>query len=126
MITRHLLADADAVELPGRTFRTYFGPWNSAAEHLSIGLSVYPPGSRPPGHVHPAEEETIYCVAGRGRIVSPDDTAELTPGVVVHVTPGTFHATESDGPDDLELLCVFTPPVRAGSYETEGRDDREH
>ncbi len=119
MITRYVLEDAESVELPGRTFHTYFGPWNSDAEHLSIGLSVYPAGSCPEGHTHPAEEETIFCVKGRGRIVSPDATAEMTPGVLVHVPPGTFHATESDGPGDLELLCVFTPSVRAGSYEKE-------
>ena len=76
------------------------------------------PTSRPAGHVHPAEEETIYCAAGRGRIVTPDGTADVEPGVVVHVSPGTFHATEADGPDDLELVCVFSPPVVSGSYET--------
>lgn len=119
MIKRYVLQDAETVELPGRVFHTYFGPWNSQSEHLSVGMSIYPPGSKPEGHVHAAEEETIFCVKGRGRIVSPDLTAEMTPGVLVHVAPGTFHATESDGPDDLELLCVFTPPVRAGSYEKE-------
>ena len=75
------------------------------------------PGSKPAGHVHPAEEETIYCAAGRGRIVTPDETAEVEPGVVVLVSPGTFHATEADGPDALELVCFFTPPVVSGSYE---------
>lgn len=120
MITRYVLEDAETVELPGRAFHTYFGPWNSASTHLSIGLSVYPAGSKPTGHIHPVEEETIYCVRGRGRIVSPDAVAEMTPGVVVHVAPGTFHATESDGPEQLELLCVFTPATRAGSYEKRG------
>ncbi len=33
------------------------------------------------------------------------------------VSPGTFHATEADGPDALELVCFFTPPVVSGSYE---------
>jgi hypothetical protein len=35
----------------------------------------------------------------------------------VHVMPGTFHATEADDPDGLELLCLFSPPVVSGSYE---------
>jgi hypothetical protein len=30
---------------------------------------------------------------------------------------GTFHATESDGPEPLELVCLFSPPVIPGSYE---------
>ena len=84
-----------------------------------MGVSVYPAGSKPAGHVHPAEEETIYCAKGRGRIVTPDGIADVEPGVVVHVSPGTLHATEADGPDDLELVCLFSPPVVSGSYEKE-------
>jgi quercetin dioxygenase-like cupin family protein len=49
--------------------------------------------------------------------VTPDGVAEVWPGVVVHVDPGTFHATEADGPEPLELLCLFSPPVVSGSYE---------
>lgn len=117
MIKRVARSESEVVPLPGRTWHSYFGPRNSAARNVSMGVSVFPPGSRPAGHVHPAEEETIYCAAGRGRIVTPDGTAEVEPGVVVHVSPGTFHATESDGPGDLELVCVFSPPVVPGSYE---------
>ena len=117
MITRVARSEAEIVPLPGRTWHSYFGPWNSPARNVSLGVSVYPPGSRPAGHVHPAEEETIYCVAGRGRIVTPKETAEIEPGVVVLVAPGTYHATEVDGPGDLELVCFFTPPVVPGSYE---------
>ncbi len=117
MIKRVARSEAQATDLPGRTWLQYFGPHNSAARQVSMGVSLFPPGSRPAGHVHPAEEETIYCAAGRGRIVTPDGTAEIEPGVVVHVSPGTHHATESDGPDPLELVCVFSPPVIPGSYE---------
>lgn len=117
MIKRISRADAAITPLPGRDWFSYLGPWNVATQQLSLGVSVFPPGSRPTGHVHPAEEETIYCVRGRGRLVTPDGTAEFEPGVTVHVSPGTFHSTESDGPEPLELVCVFTPPVTPGSYE---------
>jgi quercetin dioxygenase-like cupin family protein len=119
MIKRVARAEAEVVPLPGRNWYSYFGPHNSAARQVSMGVSVYPAGSRPRGHVHPAEEETIYCAAGRGRIVTPDGVAEVEPGVVVHVSPGTFHATEADGPEPLELVCLFSPPVVSGSYEQE-------
>jgi oxalate decarboxylase/phosphoglucose isomerase-like protein (cupin superfamily) len=36
---------------------------------------------------------------------------------MVFVPSGTFHATESDGPEPLELACIFSPPVIPGSYE---------
>ncbi len=120
MIKRVARSEAEIVPLPGRTWHAYFGPHNSAARNVSMGVSVFPPGSKPEGHVHPAEEETIYCAAGHGRIVTPDGVAEVEPGVVVHVSPGTHHATEADGPDPLELVCLFSPPVVSGSYEKKG------
>ncbi len=90
--------------LPGRDWHTYIGP----AEHphrarLDRASRSSPPDRRPDGHVHDTQEETIYCVAGRGRIVTPDGVGELEPGVIVWVSPGTPHATESDGPEPLEL-----------------------
>jgi quercetin dioxygenase-like cupin family protein len=117
MVKRIAREDAEIVPLPGRVWHSYFGPRDGTSDRVSLGVSVYPPGSTPAGHVHAAEEETIYCAAGHGRIVTPDATAEVWPGVVVHVPPGTFHATEADGPDPLELICIFTPPVISGSYE---------
>ena len=117
MIKRVARDEAERVPLPGRVWHSYFGPGNSDARQVSMGVSVYPAGSRPAGHVHPAEEETIYCAAGRGRIVTSDGIAEVEPGVVVHVPPGTHHATEADGPEPLELVCLFSPPVVSGSYE---------
>ena len=44
--------------------------------------------------------------------------------MAVLVPPGTFHATEADGPEPLELLCLFSPPVVPGSYEKKDRHDR--
>ena len=117
MIQRITREDAEQVPLPGRVWHSYFSPKDGVSQLVSLGVSVYPPGSKPEGHVHPAEEETIYCAAGRGRIVTPDGIAEVWPCVVVHVSPGTLHATEADGPDPLELLCLFSPPVVSGSYE---------
>jgi quercetin dioxygenase-like cupin family protein len=113
------LDDAEVTTMPGRTFYMLVAPWNCSTSHLSAGLSVYSAGSKPEGHVHPLEEETIYCVSGLGRIVAEGVNWEMSPGTIVHVPPNTFHATESDGPDELQLLCVFTPPVRPGTYEKE-------
>ncbi|HYM82618.1 MAG TPA: cupin domain-containing protein [Candidatus Dormibacteraeota bacterium] len=121
MIRRVERAEAGRVPLPGRDWFTYIGPENTPTERVSMGVSVFPAGSRPPGHVHDAQEETIYCAAGRGRIVTPDGAAEVEPGVTVWVPPRTPHATESDGPEPLELVCFFSPPVVPGSYEKGSR-----
>lgn len=117
MFTRISREETAITPLPGRDWHTYVGPWNTPTQHLSMGVSVYEPGARPEGHVHETQEETVYCVSGRGRLVCGEGNAELVPGVAVFIPIGTFHATECDGPETLELLCVFTPPVVPGSYE---------
>jgi quercetin dioxygenase-like cupin family protein len=117
MFKRVAREEAEVLPLPGRDWHTYIGPHNTPTERVSMGVSVFEPGARPAGHVHEDQEETIYCAAGRGRIVTPDGVAEVGPGVTVWVAPGTLHATEADGPDALELVCFFSPPVVPGSYE---------
>jgi quercetin dioxygenase-like cupin family protein len=117
MIKRVSREEARLTPLPGRDWFTYVGPDNVPTERVTMGVSFFPPGSKPEGHVHPTQEETIYCAAGRGRIVTPEGAAEIEAGDVVWVEPGTPHATESDGPEDLQLVCFFSPPVVPGSYE---------
>lgn len=117
MLTRITRAETAVTPLPGRDWHTYVGPQNTPTERVSMGVSVYEPEARPTGHVHATQEETVYCVSGRGRLISAEGNAELEAGVAVHIPAGTFHSTECDGPTPLELLCIFTPPVVPGSYE---------
>ena len=117
MIKRVTRSEATVVPLPGRDWLYYVGPENTGTKNVSVGMAVFPSGSKPTGHVHEQEEETIHCIRGRGRLVTSEATAELEPGVTVFIPRGTFHATESDGPEALELLCMFSPPVVPGSYE---------
>ncbi len=117
MIKRVARNEATVYPLPGRDWLYYIGPENTETKSVSVGVAVFPAGSRPTGHVHLAEEETIHCTRGRGRLVTEEATAELEPGVTVFIPRGTFHATESDGPEPLELVCLFSPPVVPGSYE---------
>ena len=122
MITRVTRQEARVYPLPGRDWLLYIGPENSAARNVSVGVAIFPPGSRPAGHVHETQEETIYVTRGRGRLVTAEATAEIEAGVAVFIPIGTFHATESDGPEPLELISLFSPPVIPGSYEQ--RTDR--
>ena len=73
MIKRVTRDEAEQVPLPGRVWHSYFGPKDGVVDLVSLGVSVYPRRlASPPGTSIPAEEETIYCTAGRGRIVTPD------------------------------------------------------
>lgn len=117
MIKRVDRSEAQVFPLPGRDWLLYIGPQNSPARNVSVGVSLFPAGSKPTGHVHDTQEETIYIMSGHGRLVTEEATAELEPGVAVFIPIGTFHSTESDGPEPLEMVCLFSPPVVPGSYE---------
>lgn len=118
MIERTHRSAARTWKLPGRDWRLLFGPQNSATERLTMSLATFPPGSAPPGHVHPTEEEMVYVVAGRGRLLAGDATHALEPGTALRIPPGIEHGAVNDGDEPLELLCVFTPPVTPGGYES--------
>jgi quercetin dioxygenase-like cupin family protein len=117
MLTRVSRDESTTVTLPGRTLQAYLRADQGISTRISVHTASFPPGSRPGGHTHAAEEEAIYVLSGRGRIVTPDAVAELEPGVFVLIRPGTFHATETSDTEGLELLCIFSPPVVLGSYE---------
>ncbi|MGA2513649.1 MAG: cupin domain-containing protein [Candidatus Limnocylindrales bacterium] len=121
MIKRVTRKEAEIYPLPGRDWFQYIGPENSPAQRVTVGVSIFPPGSRPPGHVHEAAEETVYVVSGRGRLVTAEATADLEPGVAVWIPVGVHHATESDGPEPLEMVCAFSPPIVPGGYERGSR-----
>jgi len=117
---RHVHANEQAetaiTPMTGRDWHQYIGPTTAPTTHLSMGVSVYEPGARPVGHVHPAEEETVYCISGRGRLVCDAGPAELEAGVRSLSRPGRS-TPRSATAGALELLCIFTPPVVPGSYE---------
>lgn len=117
MLKRVSLEEAEVYRLPGRDWYLCIGPENAGAKNATLGLAIFPPGSSPPGHVHPLEEEIIYIVSGHGELVTPIGKAALSPGVSVYIPPGVHHATISHGPEALQLVSVFSPPVVPGSYE---------
>jgi len=117
MLKRTQRQEAEVFHLPGRDFFLCIGPRNSDAKNVALGVAVFPAGSAPPGHVHPAEEEVIYIVSGTGELITPEGTAKLEPGTTVYIPAGLHHATVSLGPEALELVSVFSPPVVPGSYE---------
>ena len=81
MIKRVARAEAEIVPLPGRVWHSYFGPHNSAARNVSMGVSVFPPGSSRTGTSIRPRRRRSTAPRGRGRIVTPDGIAEIEPGV---------------------------------------------
>lgn len=109
---------ATLFELPGRSWWLLMGPEMSGGANMTFGLAHFPAGSAPPGHTHDSQEEIIYVMAGNGELVTSEGTVSLRPGTTVFIPIGLHHATASQGPEALQLISVFSPPVVPGSYES--------
>ena len=109
--------DAEWLQLPGRLWKKLIGPENSECQNMIFGMVSFPPGSDPGTHKHESEEEIIYVVSGRGETKVGDEIYPLEPGVAVYTEPGIEHGVKTLGNDPLVLICVFSPPVKPGSYD---------
>jgi len=103
--------------LPGRDWYYLLGPQNSAARNLAFGLAEFPAGTLAAAHVHAAEEEIIYILAGAGAILAGEQEIRLEPGVAVFIPPGQMHQIRADPPEPLKLVTLFSPPVTPGAYD---------
>ena len=111
-------ATAYVYHLPGRDWYYLIGPLNSEAKNLVFGIALFPPNSKPGAHVHTKEEEIIYIIAGKGKIVfQGGQEVVLEPGVAVFIPPGVEHGIVAGDDEPLEMVTVFSPPVFPGSYD---------
>jgi len=74
---------------------------------LSVGTYCIPAGGLDDQSPH-GEDEIYVVMTGRARIVTPDRTADVGPGLVIFVQAGEDHKFEGIT-EDLTLLVVFGP-----------------
>ena len=63
-------------------------------------------------HVHETETETVYLLAGQGRLTHGGAQAPLAIGMGVSIPPGLPHSLHNSGDAPLELIAIHTPPTR--------------
>jgi quercetin dioxygenase-like cupin family protein len=86
----------------------------------SMRVVRVPPGPRTP-HRHPHSVELIYVALGAGRTWEGEEVSAVAAGDIVLVAQGAPHATVSDGPGEIVLVCFFPhPDLRANTEELEG------
>lgn len=76
------------------------------------------PGGAAEAHAHDAQHQVIYVLAGACDVRLGDGPAErCEPGAIIRIPPGLMHEVVSLGPEDLELIVLYSPPLPP-------RDDR--
>ena len=84
----------------------------SAANPLaSVSRVRVPPGGVIGWHSHATQTETVYVLAGDSTLTLAETPVRFGAGHIVAIPPATRHILLKDGPEPVELLCFFTPPV---------------
>jgi len=70
------------------------------------------PGGTATTHSHANEAQVIYIVAGRAKVILGDDEPQICESTTtIQIPAGVEHYVESLGPDALELIIVYSPPI---------------
>jgi len=72
------------------------------------------PGGVAARHKHEVEAQVVYVLAGRARVsLGAAAQEDCGPETVIRIPPGVEHEVVSLGPEALELLIVYSPPLGA-------------
>jgi quercetin dioxygenase-like cupin family protein len=77
----------------------------------SISRVRVPPGAVIGWHHHAGQVETVYVIAGRGALTLGERETPFFSGQIVAIPSELPHTLRNDGPETVELLCIFTPPL---------------
>lgn len=58
-------------------------------------------------HIHIDDTETIYCLKGKGNLITEEGLHELTEGSINYVAPNKSHSIENKNNEDLVLLAII-------------------
>lgn len=85
---------------------------------LSFGTYLIPAGGTDDQSPH-TEDEIYVVTAGKARIVTATETADVGPGSVIYVPAGEEHRF-TDITGDLALLVIFAPPYKSRATASGG------
>lgn len=91
---------------------------------LSMGTQTLPPGGRVREHAHPANEEILHFISGRGKAVIDGEEYVLEPGVTVFLGKHNSHTFINDGDADLHWVWFMTPSGLETFFRDIGRPRR--
>ena len=79
---------------------------------FELVLGRLEPGGVADRHSHAHESQVIYVRAGQARVTLGNDPAQICgPETVIRIPPGVEHEVVSLGPETLELVIVYSPPL---------------
>ena len=94
-----------------------------SSKDLVTRMNCYEPGQITPLHIHPDDDEVVFCIEGRGAVTFEDrDAVPLLPGTIVSLPAGLSHRLEAA--PDSRMVLIYTTNAGYSSVRphTEARD----
>jgi quercetin dioxygenase-like cupin family protein len=105
--------ERDEVELPGsHGWVRLMIDGSTGARHLVQRVFRFEPGHTPDLH-NETSEDVMYVISGSGSLDAAGASIELVPGTACWVPPGVGYHIENEGPHDLVMVSVLSPPPGA-------------
>ena len=99
-------------------------PGNTRFEGLAMGFQSIAVGGRVREHSHGDQIELQICFRGKGRVMVDGAAHDLVPGTACFLGHDVRHEILNEGPDELVMLWVITPPGLEHFFESIGRPRR--
>jgi quercetin dioxygenase-like cupin family protein len=99
-------------------------PASTGFPTLAMGYQTIGPGGRVREHSHGDQVELQICFRGRGHVVADGVSHALVPGTACLLGYDVKHEIVNDGPGELVMLWVITPPGLEDFFEAIGRPRR--
>jgi quercetin dioxygenase-like cupin family protein len=81
-----------------------------SSKDLVTRMNCYEPGQITPLHMHPDDDEVVFCIEGRGAVTFEDrEPVPLSPGAIVSLPAGLAHRLEAA--PDSRMVLVYTAPA---------------
>ena len=96
-------------------------PANTGLPTLALGYQTIAVGSRVREHSHGDQVELQICFRGRGRVMVDGQSHPLVPGTACFLGYDVKHEIINDGPEELVMLWVITPPGLENFFAAIGR-----
>ncbi|MGH6690986.1 MAG: cupin domain-containing protein [Gammaproteobacteria bacterium] len=96
-------------------------PTNTRFDTLAMGYQTIAVGSRVREHSHGDQVELQICFRGRGRVMVDGESHPLVPGTACFLGHDVKHEIVNDGPEELVMLWVITPPGLENFFAAIGR-----
>ena len=72
---------------------------------IEVGGEIFP-------HTHEGQTETFYILSGEALCTLGDTTTSVTAGACTVAPVGVAHGLKNTGDSPVELLALFTPPLK--------------